>query len=106
VKLQLDGVHILLAPLDTWHMDDLERRRRARYAKYSRIERKMAQAFERKALQRTIGTAAGTAVDSGSSGGNGDSSGKGYWERLLARVLDNVQITLTNVHIRYAASRM
>jgi Vacuolar sorting-associated protein 13, N-terminal len=102
--LQLDGVHILLAPLDTWHMDDLERRRRARYAKYSRIERKMAQAWERKALQRTVGTAASSTADS-SSGSSNDSS-KGYWQRLLARVLDNVQITLTNVHIRYAACRM
>lgn len=30
----LEDVYILVAPLDTWSMDDMERQRRARYQKF------------------------------------------------------------------------
>ena len=31
--MTLEDVYVLLAPLDTWSMDDMERQRRARYQK-------------------------------------------------------------------------
>ncbi|CAM9374040.1 unnamed protein product [Hapterophycus canaliculatus] len=33
VRATLEDVYILVAPLDTWSMDDMERQRRARYQK-------------------------------------------------------------------------
>lgn len=33
VCVTLEDVYVLLAPLDTWSMDDMERQRRARYQK-------------------------------------------------------------------------
>ncbi|CAM9596148.1 unnamed protein product, partial [Ectocarpus sp. 12 AP-2014] len=84
----LEDVYILIAPLDTWSMDDMERQRRARYQKSRGVEWRL-----RKHLERKASLAEGVAKDEG--------GGKGRWGRLLAKILDNVQITVKNIHIRY-----
>ncbi|CAM9181313.1 unnamed protein product, partial [Ectocarpus fasciculatus] len=84
----LEDVYILVAPLDTWSMDDMERQRRARYQKSRGVEWRL-----RKHLERKASLAEGVSKDEG--------GGKGRWGRLLAKILDNVQITVKNIHIRY-----
>ncbi|CAM9729590.1 unnamed protein product [Ectocarpus sp. 6 AP-2014] len=88
VRATLEDVYILVAPLDTWSMDDMERQRRARYQKSRGVEWRL-----RKHLERKASLAEGVSQDEG--------GGKGRWGRLLAKILDNVQITVKNIHIRY-----
>ncbi|CAM9474569.1 unnamed protein product, partial [Phaeothamnion confervicola] len=95
VRATLEDVFLLVAPLDTWAMDDMERHRRARVAKVRKVETKLQRYYEKKALQEAGKRQQGAEAAAASGWGSA------FWARLAAKVLDNVQVTVKNIHLRY-----
>ncbi|CAM9812815.1 unnamed protein product, partial [Choristocarpus tenellus] len=79
VCVTMEDVYVLLSPLDTWGMDDMERQRRARYQKSRGVEWRLRKHLERQAILAKKGQGAAK-------------GGKGVWARLLAKVLENIQV--------------
>jgi hypothetical protein len=84
LQVVLDDVYALVSPVDTWGMDPAERKRRARYTKMLKVERKRKRAAALEA-----------------AGGNASSRGDGFLQKYVTKILDNIQITFRNIHIRY-----
>lgn len=96
VKILVDGVYLQFGPLDPSTLNAKERRKRLLERKREKL--KFADKF-------FDVSASGTEVEDESDGKNPSSNGKsksmGYFQQYVAKIIDNLEITLKNIHIRY-----
>ena len=89
VKIRIDGVLLQIGPLDLSILDAEDLTVRALAVKQFKLQ-EIDKVFERAAEARAT------------AGKDGQSST--YWQRLTAKIVDNIEITLTNLHVRYEDS--
>ncbi|KAG5176382.1 hypothetical protein JKP88DRAFT_265414 [Tribonema minus] len=96
VRVEIDGVYLLLGPVrkEDWAAEEVRQRRLA-------IKRGQLDAAERAGRRR--GSSSGGGGGGGALGGEDELSAKdkGYMERLVQRIVDNLEITVRNVHVRF-----
>eukprot|EP01041_Mallomonas_annulata_P001683 gene1683-3255_t len=93
VRVILDGVYLQVGPLDASSFDSLELQKQAFILKRHRLQQ-AEKAFEISAKMME----------------NDDQKDRGgrsmtYIQRLTANIIDNIEVTLQNIHIRYEDSR-
>lgn len=96
VVISLDGVYLVAGPLSESQWDEEAQSEWAWARKSNRLMR-LSQAAEMSSMQAT---AAAAEESAGSSSSEPDGS-NGHALSMLGKVLNNLQISLTNVHVRY-----
>ena len=91
VEVWFDRIHLLLSPKFDWDEDDREER-----------EQQIKQALLRRAELFAMHRASQKSSSGGSATGAPDhSGGDSFIERLMTKLVDNVEFHVRNVHIRY-----
>lgn len=99
VKVVIDGVNLQVGPLDTNSMNKEEIKKR-----------KMASKMEQLRVADQFINFTGDAMDTGKDKKNKESTASlqttqaTYTQQMTAKIIDNIEITLKNVHIRYEDS--
>lgn len=85
-KIKLDGLHLLVVPSTSVHYDEEKEAKLSFEAKQKRLQK----AEEAKLLQQHDKKAASE-----------ESVNDGFVQRLLANIIKNLEVNITNVHIRF-----
>jgi vacuolar protein sorting-associated protein 13A/C len=90
LKIRIDGVFLQIGPLNLSKLDAEELTVRALAVKQLKLQ-EIDRIYERVAAEAHA-----------ASGQDGKNSS--YWQRLTTKIVDNIEITLTNLHVRYEDS--
>jgi vacuolar protein sorting-associated protein 13A/C len=108
VKVEIDGVYLLLGPVskEDWAADEVRSRRlKIKRSQIAAAEKEAAAKSKRRkksAAGASTGDAAAVAAAAAAASDEELSAkDKGYLARLVQRIIDNLEVTVKNVHLRY-----
>jgi vacuolar protein sorting-associated protein 13A/C len=108
VKVEIDGVYLLLGPVSKadWAADEVRSRRlKIKRGQIAAAEKEAAaKSKRRKKSAASTGDASAMAAAAAAAGADDEelsAKDKGYLARLVQRIIDNLEVTVKNVHLRY-----
>jgi vacuolar protein sorting-associated protein 13A/C len=109
VKVEIDGVYLLLGPVskEDWAADEVRSRRlKIKRGQVAAAEKEAAAKSKRRKKSAAGGASTGDAGAVAAAAAAHDdeelsAKDKGYLARLVQRIIDNLEVTVKNVHLRY-----
>lgn len=101
VQIIIDGVNLQLEPLNLAAMDKEETKKRLLQNKLEKL--KLAEKFFESSLSEQDDDGKGKATET-KSGSNSGNKNPGYLQQMTTKIIDNLEVTLKNVHVRYQDS--
>jgi vacuolar protein sorting-associated protein 13A/C len=108
VKVEIDGVYLLLGPVskEDWAADEVRSRRlKIKRGQIAAAEKEAAAKSKRRKKSAAAGASSGDAAAVAAAAAASDeelsAKDKGYLARLVQRIIDNLEVTVKNVHLRY-----
>lgn len=101
VRVEIDGIYLLVGPVkkEDWAAGEVRDRRLN--IKRGKVETAEKEADARAARQKKRSKGDTSTIDADDHEDEISAKDKGYVARLVQRIVDNLEVTLRNVHLRY-----